>query len=98
MKDVKSSQSTDIETKSQMKKSEQGNVDTPESRTYSLAKKALGVATAALIFGGGATAVYLSRTDASSSALDLNGKKLTDQISSSLVAPDQGTGFIGKSL
>ena len=98
MKDVKSSQGTDIETKSHMKKSEQGNVDTYKSRTYWLAKKALGVATAALIFGGGATAVYLSRTEASSSALDLNGKKLTDQIPSSLVAPDQGAGFIGKNL
>ncbi len=70
MREFKVLQDTNVEERSQVEKREQGNVDTPKSHTYSLAKKALGVATAALILGGGAMAA-LSRTDASSSALDL---------------------------
>jgi predicted CopG family antitoxin len=72
MRDFKVLQDANVEERSQVEKREQGNVDTPKSRTYSLAKKALGVATAALLFTGG-TMAALSRTDASSSALDLKG-------------------------
>ena len=70
MREFKVLQDTNVEERSQVEKREQGNVDTPKSHTYSLAKKALGVATAALLFTGG-TIAALSRTDASSSALDL---------------------------
>jgi hypothetical protein len=88
MNDIKVSQYTNGEGKSQEKKREQGNVDTPKSRTYSLAKKALGVATAALLLGG-ATAADLLRTGTSGSTLDLKGSNnLTDHIPPPLPSPE----------
>jgi hypothetical protein len=87
MKDVNVSQDTNVEGKSQVKKREQGKVDNHESRTYSLAKKFLGVATAALLAGG--AMADLSRTEASSSALRLaENNNLTDRIPPPLPSPE----------
>lgn len=77
MKEVSISKDTNTERKSQDRN--QTKVENQQSSTYSLAKKYLGVATAALLLGG-ATA-DLSRAQSSGSALDLRGSNITDRIS-----------------
>jgi hypothetical protein len=73
MEEIKLSQDTNVESRSQVKKKEQVNVENRKSCTYSLAKKGLGIAFAGMLAAARLQGAESRPLMSESSALDLRG-------------------------